>query len=131
MGFTAKRDVLTANGPDTQVYLHGQISQNVDDMVDGESRLSFLLEPKGNVESCFRITRLERDHYLLDTETGHGPLLCSSLERFKLRFALGVVHLLETGIVGGDRPDVPGPLDIVLAAHGIDTGAFAAEVAGH
>ncbi len=92
MGFTAKRDVLTANGPDTQVYLHGQISQNVDDMVDGESRLSFLLEPKGNVESCFRITRLERDHYLLDTEAGHGPLLCSSLERFKLRSKTEFVH---------------------------------------
>ena len=51
MSFTSKRDVLTLDGPDTETYLHGQISQNVDDMVDGESRLSFLLEPKGNRES--------------------------------------------------------------------------------
>ncbi len=85
MSFTSKRDVLTADGPDTEVYLHGQVSQNVDDMVDGESRLSFLLEPKGNVESCFRLTRLREDSYLLDTEPGHGPLLLESLERFKLR----------------------------------------------
>ena len=85
MSFTSKRDVLTLDGPDTEAYLHGQISQNVDDMGDGESRLSFLLEPKGNLESCFRITRLEQERYLLDTESGHGPLLLESLERFKLR----------------------------------------------
>ena len=85
MSFASKRDVVTADGPDTEAYLHGQISQDVDDMVDGESRLSFLLEPKGNVESCFRITRLRQERYLLDTETGHGPLLLASLERFKLR----------------------------------------------
>ncbi|MEC7828758.1 MAG: hypothetical protein VYB56_05630 [Actinomycetota bacterium] len=85
MSFSSKRDVLTADGADSESYLHGQISQNVDDMADGESRLSFLLEPRGNVESCFRITRLRQDHYLLDTESGHGSLLLESLERFKLR----------------------------------------------
>ena len=83
--YSMKRDVLMAEGPDAEAYLHGQISQDVDDMSDGESRLSFLLEPKGNIESCFRITRLEQDHYVLDTEFGHGELLQSSLERFKLR----------------------------------------------
>ena len=85
MAYLSDRDVVTAQGPDTEVYLHGQISQNVDDMSDGESRLSFLLEPKGNIESCFRITRLRKDDYLLDTEVGHGQFLCASLERFKLR----------------------------------------------
>lgn len=85
LAYFAERDVLMAEGLDTEAYLHGQISQNVDDMTDGESRLSFLLEPKGNIESCFRVTRLEESRYLLDTELGHGELLQSSLERFKLR----------------------------------------------
>jgi len=85
LAYHTDRDVLTADGPDAEAYLHGQISQNVDDMVDGESRLSFLLEPRGNIESCFRITRVGEGCYVLDTEVGHGELLQLSLERFKLR----------------------------------------------
>ncbi len=103
MSFTSKRDVLALDGPDTETYLHGQISQNVDDMVDGESRLSFLLEPKGNLESCFRITRLRQEHYLLDTEPGHGPLLLESLERFKLRSKIEfVLHDWQMVSILGD-----------------------------
>ena len=103
MSFTSKRDVLAVDGPDTETYLHGQISQNGDDMVDGESRLSFLLEPKGNLESCFRITRLGQEHYLLDTEPGHGSLLLASLERFKLRSKIEfVLHDWKMVSVLGD-----------------------------
>ena len=79
------RDVVVVEGSDAESYLHGQISQDVDDMAVGESRLSFLLEPKGNIESLFRITRSENQQYVLDTEVDHGELLKSSLERFKLR----------------------------------------------
>lgn len=79
------RDVVVVEGSDAEMYLHGQISQDVDDMTIGESRLSFLLEPKGNIESLFRITRSEHEQYVLDTEVDHGELLKSSLERFKLR----------------------------------------------
>lgn len=79
------RDVVVAEGADAEFYLHGQISQDVNDMTVGESRLSFLLEPRGNIESLFRITRSKNEEYVLDTEVGHGELLLSSLERFKLR----------------------------------------------
>jgi folate-binding protein YgfZ len=79
------RDVVVVEGPDAEMYLHGQISQDVDDMPIGESRLSFLLEPKGKIESLFRITRSEHERYVLDTEVDHGELLMSSLGRFKLR----------------------------------------------
>jgi hypothetical protein len=79
------RDVVVVEGSDAESYLHGQISQDVDDMAIGESRLSFLLEPRGNIESLFRITRSAHQQYVLDTEVNHGELLKSSLERFKLR----------------------------------------------
>ena len=80
--------VQALNNTDITIYGDGNQTRSfcyVDDMVDGESRLSFLLEPKGNLESCFRITRLRQEHYLLDSAPGHGPLLLESLERFKLR----------------------------------------------
>ena len=49
------RDVIFANGPEAEQYLHGQISQNVDDMAEGDARWSFLLELAGTLrifESC-------------------------------------------------------------------------------
>ncbi|MCS5687747.1 MAG: hypothetical protein VX785_01245 [Actinomycetota bacterium] len=79
------RDVVVVEGAEAEPYLHGQISQDVNDMTVGESRLSFLLEPRGKIESLFRITRSGDQQYVLDTEFGHGELLLSSLARFKLR----------------------------------------------
>ena len=42
-----------------------------------------------------------------------------------------IVDRLETRVVGGNRTDIAGALDIVLAAHRIDAGALAADIAGH
>tara|TARA_Y100001936_G_C15939617_1_gene594014 strand:- start:9 stop:824 length:816 start_codon:yes stop_codon:yes gene_type:complete len=83
--WTADRDVITVRGPEAESYLHSQVSQNVDDMSGGESRLSFLLEPKGNIEGYFRITKDVQGEFFLDTDPGFGSSLLSSLERFKLR----------------------------------------------
>ena len=83
--WTSDRDVIIVQGPEAEGYLHSQVSQNVDDMSEGESRISFLLEPKGNIEGYFRITKLQQDRFLLDTEPGFGSPLLVSLERFKLR----------------------------------------------
>ena len=80
------RDVVVVDGIDAEMYLHGQVSQDVDDMAVGESRLSFLLEPRGKIESLFRMTRGEKQRYLLDTEPGHGELLLSSL-------GLSLIHI--------------------------------------
>ena len=57
--WTSDRDVISVRGPEAESYLHSQVSQNVDDMSDGESRLSFLLEPKGNIEGYFRISKFQ------------------------------------------------------------------------
>jgi len=83
--YRTHRDVIFANGPEAEQYLHGQISQNVDDMAEGDARWSFLLEPRGNIEGFFRILRVAKDSYRLDTEYGFGQTLEESLSRFKLR----------------------------------------------
>tara|TARA_Y100001935_G_scaffold255568_1_gene269554 strand:+ start:198 stop:1010 length:813 start_codon:yes stop_codon:yes gene_type:complete len=83
--WTSARDVISVRGPEAESYLHSQVSQNVDDMSDGESRLSFLLEPKGNIEGYFRISKFQESQFFLDTDPGFGAQLLTSLERFKLR----------------------------------------------
>ena len=77
--YRTHRDVIFANGPEAEQYLHGQISQNVDDMAEGDARWSFLLEPRGNIEGFFRILRVAKDSYRLDTEYGFGQTLEESL----------------------------------------------------
>ena len=80
-----ERDMVLVEGPETAAFLHGQISQDVEDLSVGESRLSLLLEPRGRLEVFFRLTRIADEAFLMDTEPGSGEVLRSSLERFKLR----------------------------------------------
>ncbi|MDG2113696.1 MAG: hypothetical protein P8N02_13905, partial [Actinomycetota bacterium] len=79
------RDVVVVEGPEAASFLHGQVSQDVEGLGIGESRLSLLLEPRGRLEVFFRITRSGDQTYVLDTDPGVGELLRTSLERFKLR----------------------------------------------
>lgn len=79
------RDIVVAEGDDTFEYLHGQVTQDVKALADGESRLSFLLEPQGKVIALFRITRRSATEAWIDTDAGAGEALVASLDRFKLR----------------------------------------------
>ena len=80
-----QRDVLVVTGPEAGAYLHGQISADVEATEVGQSTLSFLLEPRGRVESFFVISRVGPDTYVADTDAGFGDAMTASLERFKLR----------------------------------------------
>lgn len=82
---TVPRDVLVMTGPDAAVYLHGQISADVEAMGIGQSSLSFLLEPRGRIEAFFSISRVGSETYVADIEPGFGEAMSASLERFKLR----------------------------------------------
>lgn len=79
-----ERDVVRAEGPDTISFLQGQVSQDVE-MPVGQSRWSLLLEPTGKVDTWLRITRLDGDAVLLDTDAGFGDAMVARLSRFKLR----------------------------------------------
>lgn len=82
---TVPRDVLVVTGPEAAVYLHGQISADVEAMEVGHSTLSFLLEPRGRIEAYFAISRTGLETYVADIEPGFGEAMSASLERFKLR----------------------------------------------
>lgn len=79
------RDVVEVAGSDAATYLHGQLSQDVASMVDGESRWTFLLQPTGKIDVLARIWRRTAESYVLDTDAGFGEVLRARLARFKIR----------------------------------------------
>ncbi|MFT7645961.1 MAG: folate-binding protein YgfZ [Candidatus Poriferisodalaceae bacterium] len=89
----SQRDIVAIDGPEAVAYLHGQITQSIEDMTIGESRWSFSLEPRGNTEAFFRITRTGEESLVVDCDAGHGEAAQMSMAKFKLRtkaeFVLG------------------------------------------
>jgi folate-binding protein YgfZ len=79
------RDFVRVSGPDTMVFLQGQLSQDVEQVPVGGAALSFLLQPQGKVDALVRINRVESDVIVLDTDAGWGDAVKARLERFKLR----------------------------------------------
>lgn len=79
------RDVITVRGADAATFLHGQLSQDITGMADGEQRWSFLLQPNGKVHSWLRVTRLAATSYELDVDALHGEAVVARLARFRLR----------------------------------------------
>lgn len=98
------RDVMLAEGPEAASYLHGQLSQDVEGLGVGESRWSFLLEPTGKVESHLRVSRLDDERFVLDTEAGFGEPTRASLDRFKLRTRVTFSDL-DWQVIGLRGPD--------------------------
>jgi len=84
------RDFLRVSGPDTMTFLQGQLSQDVDALPVGTAVLSFLLQPQGKVDALLRVTRVEDDVVVLDTDAGWGDTVKARLERFKLRIKVEI-----------------------------------------
>ncbi len=89
-------------GSDTEVFLQGQLSQDVSALSDNESAWSFLLNPDGKLVVWLRVTRLEKDQYLLDMEEGWGQTALERLERFKIRVKcdIEVIQLQIVSVLG-------------------------------
>src|SRR5262245_60968342 len=80
-----RRDVVAVEGPDAATYLQSQVSQDLEGMTPGESRLTVLLEPTGKVDVLARVTMAADDRFELDTDPGFGEALEARLNRFKIR----------------------------------------------
>ncbi len=114
---TASRDVLVVTGPEAAVYLHGQISADVEAMEIGQGALSFLLEPRGRIEALFAISRTGPETYIADIEPGFGEAMSASLERFKLRTRADFsLHEWQMHAVRG--PPVAGELAVDASSAG-------------
>ena len=87
------RDVVTVTGPEAEVYLQGQLSQDVAALAPGASALSFLLQPQGKVDALVRVVRHAPDRFTLDVDGGFGEIVVSRLARFKLRTKADIVAI--------------------------------------
>lgn len=81
----ANRDVVLIEGPDSQKYLQGQLSQDVDMLEVGASAWTMVLQPQGKVDAWGRISRLDDERWALDIEPGFGDALVARLKMFLLR----------------------------------------------
>lgn len=81
-----ERDIIRVFGADAVSFLQTQITQDVTDLSPGESRWSFILEPRGRVEAFIRIWgRLGDSEILIDVEHGVGHRVIDRLNRFRIR----------------------------------------------
>lgn len=81
------RDVVVVKGADALRYLQSQVSQDLQDMADGERRWTFVLEPTGRVDALTRVTKVSDERYELDVDAGWGEALLARIDRFKIRVA--------------------------------------------
>ena len=79
------RDFVRVTGPEARSFLQGQLSQDVEDLAPGHTRMSFLLQPQGKVDAYVRVSCISDDAFLLDVDAGYGDAVVDRLERFKLR----------------------------------------------
>ncbi len=79
------RDVIRVSGPAAIEFLQGQCSQDIVALAVGRSGWSWVLQPQGKVTALVRVTHVEPDVALLDTDAGWGAPLLERLNRFKLR----------------------------------------------
>lgn len=79
------RDVIVATGPDTEKFLQGQLSQDVATVEVGTSKYTLHLQPNGRVIALARLTRLDAETIVIDTEHGCGERMHSALSRFLIR----------------------------------------------
>ena len=80
-----QRDVITSTGADARTYLHSQLSQDIAGMRIGETRQSLLLQPTGKLDGIIRVTCVEGETFVLDTDPGCGEPVLARLNRFKIR----------------------------------------------
>ncbi len=83
--FAQPRDLIVAAGPDTTRFLHGQLTQNVETLVDGATAWTLLLQPNGRLIALVRLNRVDADTIVIDVEAGHGQAAHSALSRFLIR----------------------------------------------
>ncbi len=105
--FLSPRDIVKVSGPDAESYLQGQLSQDVIALSVGESADSLLLQPDGKLSVILRITRVDAQGFLLDTDAGFGTVMTERLKKFLLRSKVEMERL-DWRCLSLRGPDVQG-----------------------
>jgi folate-binding protein YgfZ len=87
------RDVFAVRGDDATAYLQGQLSQDIAALAVGSSADSLLLQPDGKLTTLLRVTRVDANGYVLDTDAGFGDTMVARLKKFLLRSKVEIERL--------------------------------------
>ena len=91
--FVLPRDVFAVRGDDATAYLQGQLSQDVAALAIGDSADSLLLQPDGKLTALLRVTRVDAQGFVLDTDAGFGDTMVARLKKFLLRSKVEIERL--------------------------------------
>ncbi len=87
------RDVFSVRGDDATAYLQGQLSQDIAALAVGGSADSLLLQPDGKLTALLRVTRVDAQGFVLDTDAGFGDTMVARLKKFLLRSKVEIERL--------------------------------------
>ena len=91
--FVPGRDVFAVRGDDAEAYLQGQLSQDVAALAVGATTDSLLLQPDGKLTTFLRVTRVDAQGFVLDTDAGFGDAMVARLKKFLLRSKVEIERL--------------------------------------
>jgi tRNA-modifying protein YgfZ len=91
--FLLPRDVFSVRGDDATAYLQGQLSQDIAALAVGASADSLLLQPDGKLTAFLRVTRVDAQGFVLDTDAGFGDTMVARLKKFLLRSKVEIERL--------------------------------------
>jgi folate-binding protein YgfZ len=92
------RDVFSVRGDDAEAYLQGQLSQDVAALAIGATVDSLLLQPDGKLTALLRVTRVDAQGFVLDTDAGSGDAMVARLKKFLLRSKVEIERLPWRGL---------------------------------
>jgi tRNA-modifying protein YgfZ len=92
------RDVFSVRGDDAEAYLQGQLSQDVAALAVGATADSLLLQPDGKLTALLRVTRVDAQGFVLDTDAGSGDAMVARLKKFLLRSKVEIERLPWRGL---------------------------------
>jgi folate-binding protein YgfZ len=87
------RDVFSVRGADAETYLQGQLSQDVVALAVGATANTLLLQPDGKLTALLRVTRVDAQDFVLDTDAGFGDTMVARLKKFLLRSKVEIERL--------------------------------------
>ena len=87
------RDVFSVRGDDATAYLQGQLSQDIAALAVGATADSLVLQPDGKLSALLRVTRVDAQGYVLNTDAGFGDTMVARLKKFLLRSKVEIERL--------------------------------------
>jgi tRNA-modifying protein YgfZ len=91
--FLLGRDLFSVRGEDAESYLQGQLSQDIGALGIGASADSLLLQPDGKLTALLRVTRVDGQGFVLETDAGFGDTMVARLKKFLLRSKVDIERL--------------------------------------